>query len=151
MKTKTYAVTDAFAWDKSVLMKTLMKENNRSWIAFGADLSKVIDNADLSYYSDAVKQAIAAYAVEKKLVLDKTIKVTMTVKTKDGVEHPYNVSAGCFGGSPLADLDTLKQEIAMPLVAQLVIGASGEIPFADVKSVSCYVEEVEYDPMERRQ
>lgn len=150
MKTKEVTIADAFAWDKHVLMKTLMKENNRSWIAFGqADLSKVIDRTDLSYFSDAVKQAIAAYAVEKKLVLDKTIKVTMTVKTKDGVEHPYNVSAGCFGGSPLADLDTLKQEIAMPLAAQLVIGASGEIPFADVKSVSCYVEEVEYDLMER--
>lgn len=143
MKTKTYAVTYAFAWDKSVLMKTLMKENNKSWIAFGADLSKVIDNADLSYYSDAVKMAIAEYAAAKKLVLDKTIKITMTVRTKDGVDHPYNRSVGRFLPPEYSDLDAVQQTLGKPSAAALAIEASREIQFADVEYVACYVEEVE--------
>ena len=142
MKTEIYTIANAFAWDKSVLMKTLMKENNRSWIAFGADLSKVIDNGDLSYYSDAVKGAITAYAIAKKLVLDKTINITMTVKTKDGVDHPYSISAGGFVTSADTDLDAIKQDIAKPLAIQLVTEASREIQFSDVDCVSCYVEEV---------
>ena len=143
MKTKEITIANAFAWDKSVLMKTLMKENNRSWIAFGADLSKVIDNADISYYSDAVKMAIADYASEKNLVLDKTINVVMTVKTKDGVDHTYNVSAGRFVTSTDTDLNAIKQDIAKPQAVHLACAASEEIPFADVEYVSCYVEEVE--------
>lgn len=142
MKTEIYTIANAFAWDKSVLMKTLMKENNRSWIAFGADLSKVIDNDDLSYYSDAVKMTIESYALEKKLVLDKTINITMTVKTKDGVEHTYSMSAGGFVTSADTDLESLMQDIAKPLAIKIVTEASREIPFADVEYVSCYVEEV---------
>ena len=118
MKTKEIKIANAFAWDKSVLMKTLMKENNRSWIAFGADLSKVIDNEGLSYYSDAVKTAFVIYALEKKLVLDKTINITMTVKTKDGVDHPYSISAGGFVTSADTDLEALMQDIAKPLAIQ---------------------------------
>ena len=142
MKTKEITIANAFAWDKQVLMKTLMKENNRSWIAFGADLSKVIDNEGLSYYSDAVKMAIAAYAAENKFVLDKTIKIVLSVKTKDGVDHPYSMSAEGFVTSADTDLDAIKQDIAKPLAIKLVTEASREIPFADVESVSCYVEEV---------
>lgn len=142
MKTETYTISDAFAWDKSVLMKTLMKENNRSFIAFGADLSKAIDSAGLNYYSDAVKLAIAAYAKEKNGVLDETIKVIMTVKTKDGVDHPYNMSMGRFVG-PYDNPDAVQQELAKPSAMALVNQASREIPFADAEYVSCYVEEVE--------
>ena len=142
MKTKEIKIANAFAWDKQVLMKTLMKENNRSWIAFGADLSKVIDKEDLSYYSDAVKTAITSYALEKKLVLDKVINITMTVKTKDGVDHPYSISAGGFVTSADANLEALMQDIAKPLAIKLVTEASREIPFADVEYVSCCVEEV---------
>lgn len=142
MKTETITISNAFAWDKSVLMKTLMKENNRSFIAFGADLSKVIDNADLNYYSDAVKLAITAYAKEKNGVLDKAIKVIMTVKTKDGVDHPYNMSMGRFVG-PYDNTDDVQQDLVKPSAAVLIREASKEIPFADVESVSCYVEEVE--------
>ena len=141
MKTKEITIANAFAWDKSVLMKTLMKENNRSWIVFGADLSKVIDNADLSYYSDAVKMAIAAYAAEKKFVLDKTIKITMTVKTNDGVDHPYSMSAGRFSNTEW-DQDKIQQELCKPTAIALSSNASREIQFADVDCVSCYVEEV---------
>ena len=142
MKTKEITIANAFAWDKQVLMKTLMTENNRSWIAFGTDLSKVIDKEDLSYYSDAVMAAFVIYALGKKLVLDKTIKITMTVKTKDGVDHPYIMSAEGFVTSADTDLDAIKQDIAKPLAIKLVTEASREIPFADVEYVSCYVEEV---------
>lgn len=141
MKTDTYTITDAFAWDKQVLAVTLMKENNRSFIAFGADLSKVLDNPDLNYYSDAVKVAITAYAMKKNLVLDKTIRITMTVKTKDGVDHPFNMSMGRFVVTK--DPDVVQQDLVKPAAISLAREASKEIPFADVESVSCYVEEVE--------
>lgn len=140
MKTETYTITDAFAWDKQVLAVTLMKENNRSFIAFGADLSKVLDNPDLTYYSDAVKMAITAYVNQKNGALDKTIRITMTVKTKDGVDHPFNMSMGRFVG-PYNDPILFRDEMVNPSTISLAREASKEIPFADVESVSCCVEE----------
>lgn len=148
MKTEGITIADAFAWDKQVLCMKLMMENNKSFIAFDMNIAKVLDDDyRLTYYSDAVKLAVTEYIIKKKCVLDRTIKIIMTVKTKDGVEHPYNIVAGGFFGTA-SDIDTLQQDIAKPSAFKLVRVASMEIKFADVDSVSCYVEEVDMDKQE---
>lgn len=141
MKTEVITIADAFAWDKHVICSNLMKENNKSFIVFGMNIAKVLDDYRLIYYSDSVKLAVTEYIFKKMCVLDKDIKVVMTVKTKDGIEHPYSMVAGCFITNG-ADLDTLQQELAEPTAVKLIRLASKKIPFADVESVSCYVEEV---------
>ena len=147
MKTEGITIADAFAWDKQVVCMNLMKENNKSFIAFGMNIAKVLDDYNLTYYSDAVKLAVTEYIVKKKCVLDRTIKIIMTVKTKDGIDHPYNIVAGDFFGTA-SDMDTLQQDISKPTAIKLIRFASKEIPFADVDSVSCYVEEVDMDKQE---
>lgn len=147
MKTEGITIADAFAWDKQVICMKLMKENNKSFIAFDMNIAKVLDDYRLTYYSDAVKLAVTEYIIKKKCVLDRTIKIIMTVKTKDGIDHPYNIVAGGFFGTA-SDMDTLQQDIAKPTAIQLIRFASNEIPFADVDSVSCYVEEVDMDKQE---
>lgn len=147
MKTEGITIEDAFAWDKQVLCMKLMKENNKSFIVFDMNIAKVLDDYNLTYYSDAVKLAVTEYLVKKKCVLDRTIKIIMTVKTKDCVEHPYNIVVGGFFGTA-SDMDTLQQDLAKPSAVRLVRIASREIQFADVDSVSCYVEEVDMDKQE---
>lgn len=151
MKTEGITIADAFAWDKQVICMKLMKENNKSFIAFDMNIAKVLDDDyRLTYYSDAVKMAIAEYAIKKKCVLDRTIRIAMTVKTRDGLEHPYYITVGNFFLADFADIDTIQQEVSKPTAFKLVRAASREIPFADVESVSCYVEEVDLAKQEMK-
>ena len=147
MKTEGITIADAFAWDRQVIAQTLILKNNSSFILGDVNISRVIADPTTVYYSDAVKLAVTEYIVKKKCVLDNDIKVVMTVKTKDGIEHPYSMAAGRFF-TPDDDMDTLQQELAKPTAVKLIRFASKEIPFAEVDSVSCYVEEVDMDKQE---
>lgn len=144
MKTEEITIKDAFAWDRQVIVQTLILKNNSSFILGDVNIARVIADPTTVYYSDAVKLAVTEYIVKKKCVLVNDIKVVMTVKTKDGIEHPYSMSAGRFF-TPDSDLDTLQHELAKPTALKLIRFAAKEIPFADVESVSCYVEEVNMD------
>lgn len=143
MKTETFTIKDAFAWDKSVLHMKLMKENNKSFVLGDVNLAAVMDTPYTSYYSDAVRKAMTRYIADKVCVLDRDIKVAMTVKTKNGLEPYYEVSLGRFVFDPTANMIDLQCEVVEPTVRKLAIIASREVSFADVESVSCYVEEVD--------
>ena len=142
MKTETFTIKDAFAWDRQVLMKKLMKENNNSFILDDVNLAAVMDTPYTPYYSDAARKALTRYIADKVCVLDREIDVAMTVKTRDGIEHPSHVKLRCLVYDPTANMMDLQREVVEPTVRKLAIGASKEIKFEDVESVSCYVEEV---------
>lgn len=141
MKTETYTIKDAFAWDKHVLMKKLMLENNKSFVLGDVNLGPVIGVPSTPYYSTAVHMSMTRYIADKVCILDHDIKVEMTVKTKDGIEHPFNIRLGHLFNSDSNMVDLIR-EIVEPTVATLASEASKEIKFSDVESVSCYVEEI---------
>lgn len=141
MKTEEKTIKNAFAWDKQVLCKKLMKENNNSFILGGTNVAAVLENPYTPYYSDAVKIALTRYIADKVCILDSDINVVMTVKTKDGIEHPYSTRIGNLF-NPDADMVYLQRELVQPTSVRMTSAASNEIQFDDVESVSCYVEDV---------
>lgn len=141
MKTKEVTVKDAFAWSKQVLLSKLKKDKG-DYIVLDSDIAITLKDPETRYYEEAANGALIDYVCEKKRVFDSAFKVVMTVKTKDGVDHPYSITItqiNFIGTDPYA----INQELIKPTVIKIVRLASSEIPFSNVKSVTCYVEEVD--------
>ena len=141
MKTKEITVTDAFAWSEKVLLDKLKKDKG-DYIVLDADIALTLKDSGTRYFEDAVNESLLEYIFEKGRVFDRAFKVVMVVKTKDDIERPYSITITQMNFSD-TDPYAINQELIKPTVRKLVFFASGEIPFANVKSVTCYVEEVE--------
>lgn len=141
MKTKEITVADAFAWSKQVLLAKLKKDKG-DYIVLDADVALTLKDPETRYYEGAVDEAIFEYYFEKDRVFDRDFKIVMTVKTKDGADHPYSITITQINLKS-TDPYVINQELIKPSTMKLVRLASKEIPFADVKSVSCYVEELD--------
>ena len=141
MKTKEITVENAFAWSEKVLLDKLKKDKG-DYIVLDADIALTLKDPDTRYYESAVNEALLEYIFEKKGVFDRAFKVVMIVKTKDGIDHPYSITITQIDFK-VSDPYAINQELIKPTVRKLVFFASREIPFSNVKSVTCYVEEVD--------
>lgn len=141
MKTKEVTVENAFAWSEKVLLDKLKKDKG-DYIVLDADIALTLKDPGTRYYESAVNESLLEYIFQKGRVFDSAFKVVMTVKTKDGVDHPYSITITQIYFR-VSDPDAINQELIKPTVRKLVLFASSEIPFSNVKSVTCYVEEVE--------
>lgn len=141
MKTKEITVENAFAWSEKVLLDKLKKDKG-DYIVLDSDIALTLKDSGTRYFENAVNESLLEYIFEKGRVFDRAFKVVMIVKTKDGIDHPYSITIRQMNFSG-TDPYAINQELIKPTVRKLVFFASGEIPFANVKSVTCYVEEVD--------
>lgn len=141
MKTTEITIADAFAWSEQVLLANLKKDKG-DYIVLDADIAMTLKDPKTKYYDMALHAAFNEYLVEKKCRIDNAFKVVVIVKTKDGADHPYSIIIKQVHFD-INGLYAINKELIQPTVVKLVRLASSENPFSDVKSVTCYIEEVE--------
>jgi hypothetical protein len=135
MKTKEFTVDKAFWWAPN--LRVAEKPGCKSWCTRipleGQELTT-------TYYCDAPVEAMTEYLNKKQCDINGPFKVVMTVKTKNGEEHVYNVQIGEMNFAT-KDLDELHTHLVQPTVLTLVRQAGNELEFNKVVSVTAYVEE----------
>jgi len=141
MKTKGFTVDNAFWWSPNLLVAEKPKHHAecKSW-CFKIPLEG--QELTTTYYCDAPESAILEYLHDKHWEINGPFKVVMTVKTKNGEEHVYNVQIGEMNFAT-KDLDELRTHLVHPTVLTLIRHAGNELEFDKVVSVTAYVEEVE--------
>ncbi len=137
-------IDNAFAWSKQVLLSKLKKDKG-DCIVLDADIAKTLEDPYTTYYEDAIQMALLEYLFKKRGVLvDEKFKVTLFVRGKKaGGVFPMTIGPVFgFGGN---DIETLKQHIVIPTTLKLVAEASKEFPFSEVESVTCCVEDNDFE------
>lgn len=137
-------IDNAFAWSKQVLLDKLKKDKG-DCIVLDADIVRTLEDPYTTYYDDAIQMALLRYLLKKKGVLvDETFKVTLFVRGKKaGSVIPMTIGPIFgFGGN---DIENLKQHLVIPTTKKLVAEASKEFPFAEVESVTCCVEDNDFE------
>ena len=142
MKTKEFTVDKAFWWAPNMLVAEKRKHHAgcKSWCTRVP--LKAEDVLTTTYYCEAPAEAMTEYLNKKQCDIDGPFKVVMTVKTKNGENHVYNVQIGEMNFAT-KDLDELHTHLVQPTVLKLIRQAANELGFKKVISVTSYVEEVE--------
>ena len=137
-------IDNAFAWSKQVLLDKLKKDKG-DCIVLDADIARTLEDPYTTYYEDAIQMALLEYLFKKKGVLvDETFKVTLFVRGKKaGSVIPMTIGPIFgFGGN---DIENFKQHLVIPTTKKLVAEASKEFPFSEVESVTCCVEDNDFE------
>lgn len=138
-----HTIDNAVAWSTQVLLDKLKKDKG-DYIVIDADIARTLEDPQTTYYEDAIKLAITEYLHKKRWKLvDDTFKVTLIVtgKKADGV-FPMTVGPSFTYDSTI---DELQEQIVKPATRKLVEEASKNFPFSEVESVTCCVEDNDFE------
>jgi len=139
MKSSEITVDKAFWWAPNLLVAENPKhhEGYKSWCT-----RVPLEGQELTttYYCEAPAEAMTEYLNKKQCDIDGPFKVVMTVKTKNGENHVYNIQIGEMNFAT-KDLDELHTHLVQPTVLKLIRQAGNELEFKKVISVTAYVED----------
>lgn len=140
MKSSEFTVDKAFWWAPNMLVAEKPEHHAHGQVWCSKIPLKDKDVLTTTYYCEAPTEAMTEYLNKKQCDIDGPFKVVMTVKTKKGEEHVYNVQIGEMNFAT-KDLDELQTHLVNPTVLKLMRQAGNELKFNEVVSVTAYVED----------